>query len=178
MKYSFYVTALHFLMAVFNVLSVIFLDYQYMIYVILLNSFVLLGWLLNKECFMKEYEMFVQCTYENDTTLCNECNKNPRLHFHIDPFEKSWLFVIVLQTIAITRYVYKYNLITFDTTFMKTIFLDLGFATICILLLMLLLPALHYHHTYKNKKQLYMYVVYTLVFFSIFIYYFTQHRRI
>ena len=169
MKYSYYLFLIHNMFVVINIISLFIIDYRFLHYNIIINTLILCGWVLNKYCIVTEYERYVAREYDNDNDEHN-CMDDHSLHFHIDPFDKQWLGVILLMLCLILRYKYKYNFIELSS-FLKNFTECLFLILINVWFAMLLIPAIHYNQKYKNIKQLSMYCTFYIVLLVCSIYY-------
>ena len=165
MKFSFYIGWLHLLFAIVNILCMFLLDYHYLNYTILISSLILLGWVLNKDCILVEYEKFIECTYDKVEDKCDVLNKtNHKLQFHIDLWHHDWILLIIGISISLIRYRYQYNFFSLSRSrILNSILIGIFMICINLLFFLLFIPAVKYYNEYKNKKQLLMYITYFLV---------------
>ena len=156
MKYSYYLSLMHDMFIIINIISLFLIDYRYLHYNIIINTLILCGWVLNKNCIVKEYERYVACAYDNDESKCTDDYVDHSLYFHLDPLHSLWIGIMLIILFLIIRYRYKYNFIELSPYFKKftaNVFLVL----INVWFAMLLIPAIHYNQKYKNIKQLSIY---------------------
>lgn len=165
MKFYNLVKNLHLSFAVINILCMLVVDYHYLNYCILISSLILLGWILNKSCFMGEYENFIHCSYDNTNESCKTINKNNRmLEFHIDVFTLEWSILIVGISISLIRMYYHYNFFSFSNDHVfNGVLLGSFVISINLLFILLLVPSINYYNQFKNKKIMVLYVTYFII---------------
>ena len=166
MKFSNVITTLHYVfMAGINLLCMFLLDYHYLPYTIIMSVLIMFGWILNKDCFMLEYEHFIECSYEGIEDKCTLLDKSDhRLQLHIDLWNRGWIILMIGISLSFIRYRYQYNFFSISSSnVLTTILLISFFTSINLLFLLLFIPAINYYKTYKNKKQLFIYMTYFLM---------------
>jgi len=154
-------------------LSLITVDYIYLPYVIVTLSLILIGWIINYNCFLREYERFISCFFDNEYDQCNHLNKDMnKTGFEISRYLlEPATFVLILFLI---RYYYKYNVITFDNPLYKRIIISIFILVLNILFLLLIIPVVNYYKIYNNKKQLYLYIIYYLIIIIVSYHYYKK----
>jgi len=164
---------LHALFTVFFILCFFITDYAYLPYFILFSYLILIGWIINKNCFLHEYEDFISCIYDNEYNKCENLNKNvtKSLGFYLD---KNYFQMILLILLLQIRYYYNYNFITFNNPLYKRILVSVFCLIFNILFFLILIPVVSYHKIYNDKKQLYLYIIYYLIIIIISYYYYKR----
>jgi hypothetical protein len=149
--------ALHYIFIFFLVFSVFFTDYKYSTYLLFTLLYLLFLWYIYG-CFIKDYESFIKCKYENQIHECETSNTNIN---EIKAYENTiwWNSIIILTIICALRAYYKFNFIPFTY--------DIGFKifiyALTINFIILLFPAIHHYKVYKNNKILVLYIVTVLI---------------
>lgn len=175
MKYSRYFILLHSIIFNINLISIFLLDYKYLMYPILIISFIIFGWLVNKHCIISEYETFIECTYDKVEDTCTKVNKG--LKFCIsDLFNFTWIVTITGLIICIARYKYKFNFIEINNNVFNKLLLSIGLVIYNLLFLALFEPAIKYYVKYKNIKFFILYILFYIVIIGVTIYYFIQEH--
>ena len=175
MKYVDVLKLMHVLFVVIMVVALVLADYRYLSYIIIVSACIIVGWMLNKECVINEYDRFVECSYDNNDDKCKECNQHDqgfKVHLYIISKYKGWfLSFMIIILICILRIVYQYNFITFTTVASKSIILTLFMVIINLLFFILLIPAIQHYTRYQNVKQLTVYLVFFVTILSLSCYY-------
>jgi len=164
---------LHGMFEILFFLSLITVDYIYLPYVILIISLILIGWIINHTCFLREYEIFISCFFDNEYDQCNHLNKNMnKTGFEISRYLLEPATIVFI--LFLIRYYYKYNVITFDNPLYKRIIISIFILVLNILFLLLIIPVVNYYKIYNNKKQLYLYMIYYLIVIIVSYYYYKR----
>lgn len=149
--------ALHWIFTGFLVLAVFFTDYKYIKYLLFTLLYLLFLWYIYG-CFIRDYESFIKCKYENKINECENSNTNIN---KINGYENSiwWNSVIILAIICALRAYYKFNFIPFNYNISFKIFIY----SLTINFIILLFPAIHHYKVYKNNKILLLYIVTVII---------------
>ena len=161
-------TSLHFIFCIFLFLAVFFTDYRYIKYLLFTLIYVCFLW-FTYGCFLKDYESFIKCKYENQPEECEKSNTNTEF-YRINSYENTiwWNTILLLIIISIFRYIYQYNFIPFN----YNISLKLFIASLTILFILLLWTALEHYKHYKNNKIFILYIMTVIIIITINIFYF------
>lgn len=146
--YNNIIVYLHILVGILIIICSIVLDYIYLPYIMLFTIFIIIGWFLNYNCFLKEHDNFIKIYYNKYT----------------------FIIIIFCLLLSIIRYQYQYN----STHLNTTIVLSVLFITYFFLFIILIPPALHHYIIYNNARQFYIYITYFMCLCIAYYFYITN----
>lgn len=172
-KYISIIKYIHKSINIWMALSLFLSDYNYLSYNIIVCILMLLGWLFNTECVLIEYEKYIERTYDKVKKEHNKCNKCTRsFTFHVsDRYKYKIYSPIIYILISLLRICFKYNFITFQSPFYKSLMITVLMIVLLLLFIILLIPAIRYHNKYKNNKQMIIYLSFFIIIVCISFYY-------